>query len=136
MARGELTLDGAQRAAAACAPDVVEHVLYDNYLQAQILSQEVDVSRQRIEAYEDLMQQLEAEGELEREVEFLPSSEEMLERRADGRGWRGRSWPCCSRTRNARSRPSCSGRDLPDSEYLERDLRATSRPRSSSGSAI
>ena len=31
------------------------HVLYDNYLQAQILSQEVAVSSSRIEAYEDLM---------------------------------------------------------------------------------
>jgi len=29
----------------------VQHVLYDNYLQAQILSQEDEVSTQRIEAY-------------------------------------------------------------------------------------
>ena len=27
----------------ACADDVVQHVLYDNYLQAQILSQELAV---------------------------------------------------------------------------------------------
>ena len=46
----------------SCAPDVVEHVLYDNYLQAQILSQEHDFSAERIDAYEDLMQQLVAEG--------------------------------------------------------------------------
>ena len=41
------------------------------------------MSAHRIEAYEDLMRQLELEGELEREVEFLPSSEEMSQRRAD-----------------------------------------------------
>ena len=43
---------------------------------------------QRIEAYEDLMQQLEADGELEREVEFLPTTEEML-RAARGRRGHG-----------------------------------------------
>ena len=49
-------------------------------------SQELDFSVERNDAYEDLMQQLVADGELEREVEFLPSSEEMLERRANGPG--------------------------------------------------
>ena len=84
--RGELTLDARNELLQDCAPDVVQHVLYDNYLQAQILSQEDEVSTQRIEAYEDLMVQLEADGELERAVEFLPTTEEMLERRAAGHG--------------------------------------------------
>ena len=79
--RGELTLDARNELLQDCAPDVVQHVLYDNYLQAQILSQEDEVSTQRIEAYEDLMVQLEADGELERSVEFLPTTEDMLERR-------------------------------------------------------
>src|SRR5262249_7817654 len=86
IARGELTLDARNELLESCAPDVVEHVLYDNYLQAQILSQELDLSGQRIDAYEDLMQQLVADGELDREVEFLPTTEEMLERRAAGQG--------------------------------------------------
>ena len=53
--RGELTLEDRNELLQDCAPDVVQHVLYDNYLQAQILSQEEEVSAQRIEAYEDLM---------------------------------------------------------------------------------
>ena len=64
----------------------MQHVLYDNYLQAQILSQEEEVSVRRIESYEDLMLHLESGGECERDVEFLPSTEEMLERRAAGQG--------------------------------------------------
>ena len=85
--RGELTMDERNELLQACADDVVAHVLYDNYLQAQILSQEMERRAQRVEAYEDLMQQLEAgDGELERDVEFLPSSEEMVERRAAGEG--------------------------------------------------
>ena len=65
---------------------MVEHVLYDNFLQAQILSQEAELSPGRMEAYEDLMQSLEAEGMLERAIEFLPTGEEMAERRRSGRG--------------------------------------------------
>ena len=51
--------------------DVVRHVLYDNFLQAQILSQETKVGRP--EPYEDLMQALEPEGVLERDIESLPA---------------------------------------------------------------
>ena len=86
ISRGELTMDTRNEILEACAADVVQHVLYTNYLQAQILSQELLVSASRIESYEDLMQQLEGEGELDREVEFLPSSDEMAERRAAGAG--------------------------------------------------
>jgi glutamate dehydrogenase len=122
IARGELTLEERNELLQACAPDVVQHVLYDNYLQAQILSQEEEVSAHRIEAYEDLMQQLELDGELEREVEFLPSTEEMLERRT---------------AVTAMTRPELSvllayakrsvyaallASDLPDTEYLAADL--------------
>src|SRR4029450_12723 len=46
--------------------DVVGHVLHDNFLQAQILSQEVGPSAGRMEAYDELMQVLEAGGPLGR----------------------------------------------------------------------
>src|SRR5207248_7664257 len=89
IARGELTLEGRNRVLEACAPDVVAHVLYDNYLQAQILSQEEEQSSQRIEAYEDLMQQLDAAGALERAGESLPTTDAMAERRAHAAGMPG-----------------------------------------------
>jgi hypothetical protein len=71
---------------AEVADAVVEHVLYDNYLQAQILSQEVAASAARIRDYEDLMLALEAQGLLDRAIEELPSSEEMAERERSGDG--------------------------------------------------
>ena len=98
-------------------------MLYTNYLQAQILSQELAVSASRIESYEDLMQQLEADGELEREVEFLPSTEEMSERRASGSGM---VRPEVAVLLAYAKRSLATGllrSDLPDSEYLERDIR-------------
>ncbi len=83
---GELTLEERNEVLQSVAGDVVAHVLYDNYLQVQILSQETAVSAQRMEAYEDLMTELEARGLLERALEFLPTSEQMAERRAAGTG--------------------------------------------------
>src|SRR3954466_15543100 len=70
----------------AVTDDVAEHVLYDSFLQAQIVAQEVRGSAGRMYAYEDLMLALEGEGLLDRHIEFLPSSEEMADRRRAGRG--------------------------------------------------
>ena len=83
---GELTVEERNEVLQSVAGDVVAHVLYDNYLQVQILSQETAVAAQRMEAYEDLMVELEARGLLERTLEFLPTTEQMAERRAAGAG--------------------------------------------------
>ncbi len=120
--RGELTLDGRNELLQDCAPDVVQHVLYDNYLQAQILSQEEEVSAQRIESYEELMQQLEADGELEREVEFLPAADEMGERRAAGRGMTRPELAVLLAYAKRQVYAALLASDLPDTEYLAADL--------------
>jgi glutamate dehydrogenase len=83
---GDLTLEERNDVLQSVAGDVVSHVLYDNYLQVQILSQESAVAPKRMEAYEDLMTELEGRGLLERALEFLPTSEQMAERRAAGTG--------------------------------------------------
>jgi glutamate dehydrogenase len=83
---GELTRPERDELLGAVTGDVVEHVLYDSFLQAQILAEEVAVSRGRLYAYEDLMAGLEADGLLDRAGEALPSAEEMGERRRADRG--------------------------------------------------
>ncbi len=123
ISRGELTLETRNEILEACAADVVEHVLYTNYLQAQILSQELLVSASRIESYEDLMQQLEGEGELDREVEFLPSADEMAERRAAGAGMVRPELAVLLAYAKRSLATSLLRSDLPESEYLERDIR-------------
>ncbi len=129
IARGELTLEGRNLLLQECSSDVVQHVLYDNYLQAQILSQEDEISAQRIEAYEDLMQQLEADGELEREVEFLPTSEEMGERRAAGQGLTRPELSVLLAYAKRSVYADLLASDLPDSEYLAKDLERYFPPR-------
>ncbi len=121
VARGELTLEQRNDLLEACAGDVVSHVLYDNYLQAQILSQELEFSTTRIDAYEDLMQRLVADGELEREVEFLPTSEDMQERRADGHGLVRPELAVLLAYAKRSIAAELLESDLPDSEYLEQD---------------
>ena len=132
--RGELTLEGRNQLLQECATDVVGHVLYDNYLQAQVLSQEIVVGAQRIEAYEDLMVQLEEEGELDREVEFMPGTEEMLQRRADGVGMVRPELAVLLAYAKRSIAEALLDSDIPDSPYLVQDLERYSPRRWWSGS--
>jgi glutamate dehydrogenase len=123
ITRGELMPEERNHLLEACAVDVVEHVLYTNYLQAQILSQELVVSASRMESYEDLMRQLEAESELDREVEFLPTTEEMAERRAGGATMVRPELAVLMAYAKRSLAVALLRSDLPESEYLERDIR-------------
>ena len=120
--RGELTVEERNGLLEACTDDVVRQVLYDNYLQAQILSQEVAVAGERNEACEDLMLQLEAEGELERAVEFLPTSDEMAERRGRGEGLTRPELALLVAYSKRSIQRDLLDSELPDARYLERDL--------------
>ena len=84
--RGEMTRPQRDELLEAVTEDVVEHVLYDSFLQAQIIAQEVGRSPGRIFAYEDLANLLEETGLLDRASENLPGNEELTERRRGGRG--------------------------------------------------
>jgi glutamate dehydrogenase len=84
--RGELTRPERDELLEAVTGDVVAHVLYDSFLQAQIIAQEVERSHSRLFAYEDLMLLLESTGLLDRTAEDLPAGDELTERRRSGRG--------------------------------------------------
>jgi glutamate dehydrogenase len=122
LARDEITTEERHEILRACVDDVVRHVLYDNYLQAQILSQEVAVSPGRIEAYEDLMRILEDTGDLDREVEYLPTTDEMMERRSVGAGLTRPELAVLLAYAKRWVFGALLQSELPDSEYLLRDL--------------
>ena len=84
--RGDLDMAGRDELMASVADRVCELVLYDNYLQAQILSQEEAAATERLDAHEALMRELESAGVLDRAIEFLPSGEELATRRSAGKG--------------------------------------------------
>ncbi len=83
---GELTGNARNELIQEVSDDVVAAIVYDNFVQAQILSQEAAASAGRMESYEDLMVRLEAVAGLDRDIEVLPSTEIMSERMRSGRG--------------------------------------------------
>jgi glutamate dehydrogenase len=123
MQRGELDLEQRNVLLAEVEQDVTRHVLYDNFLQAQILSQEVELSPLRMEAYEDLMQALEAEGALDRDLEALPSGDEMADRRRAGRGMARPELAVLLAYAKRSLANTLLASTLPDSQYLAQDLR-------------
>jgi glutamate dehydrogenase len=84
--RGRVRAEDRNALLAGLADDVCAQVLYDNYLQVQILSQEEAVAAERLESHESLMLALEADGLLDRALESLPSSDAIAERARAGRG--------------------------------------------------
>jgi len=122
--RGELDAAGRDALLTEVTEDVANHVLYDSFLQAQMLAQEVRGSASRMFAYEDLMAALEAEGLLRREVEFLPTSEEMADRRRSGRGLERPELAVLLAYAKRSLTSALLGSPLPDDAYFEGDLRA------------
>jgi glutamate dehydrogenase len=120
---GELDRTQRDRLIASVADDVVERILYDNFQQAQMLSQELAASSRRIEAYEELITALEAEGLADRTVDRLPSSEEMAERARSGQGMTRPELAVllCNAKRSVEDAVLRTA--LPDDPYLLGDLR-------------
>ncbi len=121
---GELDMAGRNELLESVADHVTAHVLYDNYLQVQILSQEAAVSQSRMEAYEALMMQLEEHGLLERGLESLPSSERMAERETAGLGMVRPELCVLLAYAKRLLREQILPSTLPDDPYLEGDLAA------------
>ena len=83
---GDLTLKQRNDLLASMTDEVAKLVLADNYYQTQ----SIDVARHRplyvLDGQQRLLQALEAAGRLNRAIEFLPSDDEILRRRAHKQG--------------------------------------------------
>ncbi|MEA2281291.1 MAG: glutamate dehydrogenase, partial [Solirubrobacteraceae bacterium] len=121
--RGELTRDARDALLRAVTDDVVAHVLYDSFLQAQIIAQEVERSATRMYAYEDLMALLQARGMLERADEGLPDTEEIAERRRSQRGMERPELAVLVAYAKRWVARALQESDFVDEPWLERDLR-------------
>ncbi|MFL6930985.1 MAG: NAD-glutamate dehydrogenase domain-containing protein, partial [Xanthobacteraceae bacterium] len=81
---GRLTLESRNALLAAMTDEVADLVLRNNYLQSLSLSLAERRGAEDIGFQQRLMQTLEARGELDRAVEFLPDDAEIAERRRRG----------------------------------------------------
>jgi glutamate dehydrogenase len=71
---------------AAMTDEVAQLVLNDNYRQNQALSLMERMSTTRLGSKQHFIRTLEAQGLLDRQIEFLPSDAEIAERKARGQG--------------------------------------------------
>ncbi|NJD31026.1 MAG: NAD-glutamate dehydrogenase [Gammaproteobacteria bacterium] len=84
--RTKLTLPARNKLLAEMTDDVGTLVLRDNYLQSQALSLLEAVAPERLGEHAHLIRSLELDGVLDRALEFLPSGEEIEDRRRSGKG--------------------------------------------------
>jgi glutamate dehydrogenase len=84
VARGDLTEKHRNKLLEDMTAAVAELVLDNNYRQVQAISIAEREARQRSGEYRRLIATLENSGKLDRELEFLPSDEELAERRVQG----------------------------------------------------
>ena len=86
ITEGELTEKQRNTLLPEMTDDVAALVLRDNIFQTQVLSVTGRVAPQLLDAQLRFMQFLEKAGRLNRAIEYLPSDEEVAERRAQGQG--------------------------------------------------
>ena len=83
---GDLTLDDRNALLASMADEVAAQVLRDNYEQNVLLGNSRANAAVMLPVHERLMEALEARGELDREIEFLPDRTDVAERIQSGDG--------------------------------------------------
>lgn len=86
VTEGELTEKQRNALLPEMTDDVAALVLRDNVFQTQVLSVTGRIAPQLLDAQTRFMQYLEKAGRLNRAIEYLPSDEELAERRAQGQG--------------------------------------------------
>jgi glutamate dehydrogenase len=86
MQSGKLTQRDRDKLLARMTDEVASLVLRNNYLQSQAISTLEMQSAARLAEYQHLIRFLERTGELNRALEFLPTDEELAERRKGGAG--------------------------------------------------
>jgi glutamate dehydrogenase len=121
--RGELSRDERNQLVTDVAEHVVDAIIYDNFLQAQILSQETARSSTLMEAYEQGIQLLESQGMLDRRIEFLPSTDDMVDRSKEGRGMARPELAVLLAYGKRSLSEALLASDLVDHSYFEQDLR-------------
>ena len=82
VSSGDMTEKQRNRLLEDMTEEVGELVLRNNYLQTQALSVAVTQAESLLEVHSRLIRRLERDGELDREIEFLPGTEEIAERLA------------------------------------------------------
>ena len=86
VANGDLTTKQRNALLRDMTDEVADLVLHNNYQQAQAISIAHSHAQRSMDEYTRLINRLEANGKLDRELEFIPSEEALQEAKVSGRG--------------------------------------------------
>ena len=121
---GDMTEKQRNRLLEDMTGEVVDLVLRNNYLQTQALSVAASQASSLLEVHSRLIRRLERDGELDREIEFLPGAEEIAERLAVKGGLRTPELSVLIAYVKIRLFQRLLASTLPDEPFVVNELRA------------
>ena len=120
--RGELSEADRNSLLAEMTDDVARLVLHDNYQQNQAITMMEHMAVKRLGSMAHFITTLEAEGMLDRQVEFLPSDTELLERKSQGKGLTRPELSVLLSYDKIKLYEQLLDSDVPEDPYLSREL--------------
>jgi len=120
--RTQQTRGERNRLLARMTDDVGALVLRDNYLQSQAISLLAAAAEERLGEHAHFIRSLELDGVLDRALEFLPSAEEIEERRRAGRGLTRPELAMVLSYAKISLNNQIIQSDVPEDPYLSREL--------------
>jgi len=118
----KLTMKARNKLLEDMTEDVAHLVLRDNYLQTQALSIAESQGTALLEAQQSLIKKMEAQGELDREIEFLPSDAEIARRLSEKTALTRPELAVLLAYSKIRLYNELLDSNLPDEEYFKGDL--------------
>jgi glutamate dehydrogenase len=122
VADGDLTRKQRDNLLAEMTEEVAGAVLQDNYRQVLAISVTEAQAPQLLDEHSRLIRSLERAGRLDRRLEFLPSDEQLAERRATGRGLTRPELAVLLAYSKIVLQDQLVASDVPEDDYLADDL--------------
>jgi glutamate dehydrogenase len=122
VADGDLTRKQRDNLLAKMTDDVAASVLQDNYRQVLAISVTEAQAPHLLDEHGRLIRSLERAGRLDRRLEFLPSDEQLAERRAAGRGLTRPELAVLLAYSKIVLQDELVASDVPEDDYLADDL--------------
>ena len=119
---GRMKVPARNKLLASMTDEVAGLVLWDNYRQNQALSLMERMSVSRLGSKRHFIRTLEAQGLLDRQIEFLPSDAEMSERKAKGMGLTRPELAVLLSYSKLVAFDQMLDSDIPEDPYLSREL--------------
>ena len=120
--RRKLTRPARDRLLAEMTEEVAALVLRDNYLQSQAISLQQAKAADRLAEHAHLIRSLERDGVLDRALEYLPTAEEIEDRRRGGEGLTRPELSMVLAYAKIALNNQLVQSDVPEDHYLSREL--------------